>query len=464
MNQHANIDRTIWTLITGGTDIVASYRRHIEPEQFQVSEQRAVVFWTLEHFDNHGRPPGIDEVTHRVDALSGDAKDEKAKKRAGRVEDYVRYLIENYQDRPLDTDRSQSVVVETLNQLRVEDLQRKVEDMESRGNFTGAARIIESFERTPSVSRPFINLNGAAGYKFERTPDSMFDFGGDLGRFFGNVIQRKRLLALMGPEKRGKSYWLLEFAYQAFLSGHRVAIFSVGDMDEQDIRERWASRLTGRPEVDDRVAIPGGVNIIGEEPRQEAEATAVANRRMKAWTPGEVAREQKRIEKAHGVKHPRDTLVRVYEHPMLSITADEIAAEMKAASYTGWDVDVIVIDYADILAAPSGVREERDQINRTWMDLRKMSQELNACVISATQTDAESYTTHTMSMKNFSNDKRKLAHAFAMIGLNQTEREKEQDVMRLNYVVRRKGKFTESQCVHVAACRSIANIAMHSQL
>lgn len=466
MNQHANIDRMIWSLMTGEKTIISSYRRHIEPDLIQAAEPRAVLFWTLDHFDNHGSSPGIDEITHRVDALSGDAKDTKQKQRAARVEDYVGHLINNYMDRPLDPDRSSHVTRETLNQLRVADIQRQVDQMEERGQSARAARLLEQFEQIPPISKPFINLNGAEGYRFPRTGQSMFDMGDDLGRFFGDVIQRKRLLSLMGPEKRGKSFWLLEFAYRAFLAGYRVAIWSVGDMDEFDFRERWASRLTGRPDTDQRVSIPGGceVDVPKTGHKTHARTVASANRKMKSWTPEEVAKEQKRIERSHKVKRPDDTLIRFYEEPMMSITAAEISSEMESASYGGWDVDVVVIDYADILAPATGKSDERAEINDTWMTLRKMSQVLNACVVTATQTDTPSYDVHTMTMKNFTGDKRKLSHVFGMIGLNQTEDEKADDAMRLNWVVRRKGKFTQTQCVHVSGCRAIGNIAMHSKL
>ena len=85
------------------------------------------------------------------------------------------------------------------------------------------------------------------------------------------------------------------------------------------------------------------------------------------------------------------------------------------------------------------------------MDLRALSQSRNALLITATQTDSQSYEQDTLSRKNFSEDKRKYAHVTAMYGLNQDpkEREKKLGVMRINEIVIREGDFDTTSCVTV---------------
>jgi len=126
-------------------------------------------------------------------------------------------------------------------------------------------------------------------------------------------------------------------------------------------------------------------------------------------------------------------------------------------------MDVVVIDYADILLMESG-DDNRNKINECWKQLRRLSQTWHCLVITATQSDAASYTAGTMGRQHFSEDKRKLAHVTGMIGLNQTEDEKEEAIMRLNWIARRESHYVERKCIYVVGCLPIANPAIKSTL
>jgi hypothetical protein len=124
----------------------------------------------------------------------------------------------------------------------------------------------------------------------------------------------------------------------------------------------------------------------------------------------------------------------------------------------GWVADVVVIDYADILAAPEGIHDPREKIDATWRELRALSEWYHSLVVTATQSDADSYNVRTMGMSNFSNDKRKLAHVTGMVGLNQTREEKAVDLLRLNWVVKREDESDAFRCLHAAGCRATGNL------
>jgi hypothetical protein len=83
-------------------------------------------------------------------------------------------------------------------------------------------------------------------------------------------------------------------------------------------------------------------------------------------------------------------------------------------------------------------------------------------VVTATQTAARGYDAITQSQKHFSEDKRKLAHVTGMVGLNQTVKEKEKGIMRLNWIELREGWYSERQCCYVATCFELANMAVKS--
>jgi len=150
-------------------------------------------------------------------------------------------------------------------------------------------------------------------------------------------------------------------------------------------------------------------------------------------------------------------------HPNSSLSASGMNAIIQSWERSGWGTpDVIVCDYADILDKPIGERDAREAINMTWKQLRAMSQSYHALMLTATQGDANSYDAETMTMGNFSEDKRKNAHVTGMVGINQTSREKAMGVQRLNWLALRESEFTADDVCHVAGCLSIANPAILS--
>jgi replicative DNA helicase len=128
----------------------------------------------------------------------------------------------------------------------------------------------------------------------------------------------------------------------------------------------------------------------------------------------------------------------------------------------GWVPDVVVIDYADILAPMHSTDEGREQINKTWKAMRALSQSGHALVATATQSSAKGYSANILTRKEFSDDKRKMAHVTAMIGINISEEEKENGLMRLNYIVLRDDEFVSTKCIHVASAIDLMNPAVKS--
>ena len=123
-----------------------------------------------------------------------------------------------------------------------------------------------------------------------------------------------------------------------------------------------------------------------------------------------------------------------------------------------WVADVVVIDYADILAPPAGVRDTLDQIDLTWRQLRRMSQEMHALVLTATQASALAYGSKVKGLgkQHFSGRKTKLAHVNGMVGLISNPEDSKKGIIRVNWVVRRRGRFNENSLMPVAGCLDLA--------
>jgi hypothetical protein len=83
----------------------------------------------------------------------------------------------------------------------------------------------------------------------------------------------------------------------------------------------------------------------------------------------------------------------------------------------------VIIDYADILAPDVDCTrlDKLEQTNRNWQRMRRLSQERHCLVITATQAAATAYDKDSMTLKDFSDNKKKYAHVTAYV-CTQSER------------------------------------------
>lgn len=294
---------------------------------------------------------------------------------------------------------------------------------------------------------------------FEEQLEPLITYPGDLGKFFRGQLQRDAFVSFMGPEKRGKTWWLLDIGWRAMCQRRKVAFFEVGDMSQNQIMRRLMIRASRRPMT------PGKFNYPKAIVREAEQEAAVVTQEEKEYT--DSMSWQAAMKACQSVMNKtiksQEPLFKLSCHPNSSINVMGMHSVLQTWEREGWVPDVIVVDYADILAPPlSGAVDSRDQVNTTWKQLRALSQSLHCLVVTATQTDAASYKSNIVDRSNFSEDKRKLAHVTGMVGLNATAEEKEEGIIRLNWVVLRESAFNENQCVHVAGCLPIGNPAVRS--
>lgn len=280
----------------------------------------------------------------------------------------------------------------------------------------------------------------------------LIQFEGAASEFFRKAFKRSKFVALLAPTKTGKTTWLTDFAYRAVKQDLRVAFFAIGDEEEEDMMIRFAQRSLRRPIEAKSILWPMSIDHdVGElVPRITHEEIDYGD----PVTAKDIRRAFSRLAKSGASKDRLGLSC----HPSLSLSVDGIEDILDGWERDSWgSPDVCIIDYADNLAAAAGYAQSEDRINITWQKLRGLSQSRSMLVITATQSDAQGYNAQTLSKSNFSNDRRKLDHVTGMIGINVTEAEKAVGASRLNWLALRKGKFLESECLHVAGCLDAAN-------
>jgi len=276
-------------------------------------------------------------------------------------------------------------------------------------------------------------------------------------RFFGNAFSRDSLVAILGPEKRGKTFWCVEFAVRALMSRCNVALFEVGDMSESQILRRLGCRFARRPMFRrqcGRIEIPKMLHRRDDEIQIDTKGVDCPKPATSRVSKLAISKFVRKC--GFSLRQPHFMLS---VHPNTSINVAGISGILdRWEMERGFIPDVVIIDYPDILDDEPGTGglPTRDKINIQWKALRRLSQERHNLVIVPTQADAMSYNRETLDMTNFSEDKRKFAHVTGMIGLNQNQSEKERGLMRLNWIVLREDEFSSSRCLNVAQCLPLA--------
>ena len=378
------------------------------------------------------------------------------------VEKFLGGLSNEY--RSLSKDSNSEFVIDTASKyfgkVRLEKLAERVQAGLDSGDLEAAQEVVDGYGRVNLSAADGIDVlldKEALRQAFTKKGDPLIRWPGALGKFFGSRFERDGFISFMGPEKRGKSFWLLETAWRAMLQRRKVAFFEVGDMSQDQVLLRLASRWTGEPVEAGTIMYPVSLRI-------RKDSGARVRRKKKIFKKGLSWQKAYRVanEIIRTKLKTKESLLRLVCAPNDSIGVADIKSQVERWIVEGWIPDIIVIDYADLLAAPQGIKELRDQINKNWKGLRALSQEFHCLVVTASQSDTASYKARTMGRWNFSDDKRKLAHVTGMIGLNATEEEEDQGLIRLNWVVRREGKSIRGNCCTCAMCLDVCNPAVRS--
>jgi len=73
---------------------------------------------------------------------------------------------------------------------------------------------------------------------FSETKQNVLTYPGALGQMWNEHLVRGGFVSFLAPEKRGKTFWLLELSLRAIRQRANVAFFEAGDMTESQILKR----------------------------------------------------------------------------------------------------------------------------------------------------------------------------------------------------------------------------------
>jgi len=334
-------------------------------------------------------------------------------------------------------------------------LRDQLDDMIANKKITQGENLIAEFNKIRIDNGDSLSLfkdHEKIAEAFDSIDERLFKLPGDLGDQIG-PITRGDFIAVMGPPKRGKSFWLLLMAWQAFLQGKKVLFVSLEMVEKQCTRRAWQC-FTGAPRRDGMVAIRSFVKHGNDFQIHEEQQF----RKAVDTSPEMIQRHQKNF----------NCISRTGEFEILCLesgqaTIGNITQHISNMEYyKNFIPDVVIIDYADIMKADTR-DENRHNLDDIWKKLRGMAQKRNIAVITASQSNRESAKKGIVSSTDVAEDWRKIGHITKLITLNQSDEEKARGVMRIMSTVQRDEPVTTEEVI-VLENRSIGRVYLDSKL
>jgi hypothetical protein len=409
--------------------------------------------WAVKFVLKYGKPAGrsIENVFR-----SWSAANDRDKEQVALVDRFLAGLSDEWERAAeINSEHVVDLAGRHFRQVALARLSEEIQGDLDMGDPDRAAERVAGFGRIElGMGSPIDVLRDDAAIQavFEEAGDPpLIEWPGAAGEFFGRAMERDSFVAFLGPEKRGKTFWLIETAWRAMQQRKRVLFLEVGDMSERQIMRRFMVRAARRPFRSGTVLKPTAIS------RNDDGALAVEREELNFDRDMSKHDAQRACEKlTRGRTEPN---LRLSVHSVGSMSVDGIRMMLKDMEQDGWTPDVVCLDYADLLDM-GDAKEKRHAIDKAWGGLRGLSQDFHLAMVTATQADSASYAKAVLTMENFSESKLKNAHTTGIVGLNQTREEREQGAIRLNWVVLRENEsgFTEYKCVGVAECRPLARV------
>ncbi len=408
--------------------------------------------WCVEYFRKYQQPPGK-RITRIFELWSqkGIAED----KIISAVEDFLQSLSDDHTDEL--PDHILDIAAAYFNKVRTEKELEAVRVEIDNEQVDAAMLRMRQIQTVNLTESDFVDYGTDTEFWHEmgnqETARPLVRYRGDLGRFTEGAFCRQEFYAFVAPDKTGKSTYLRDFIYQAARQRNRIAFFDMGDSNIKEVGLKLGIRSSGCPKNDRLVKIPIEWDDKNELQVREEQKTAFDS--FSAF-----------VEFRKILKDPHAFRISCHKNSTCSI--QDIDDILEDWARDGFKPDVIGIDYADILARPKGISaaDNMAAISENWKGMRRLSQQRDCLVMTATQTKATGYkkTSGLLGPEDFSGNKEKNAHVNGMLGINVSPKEKENGAGRVNWCVRREGDSNVAWYCRVAGHFAIGNPAIISKI
>lgn len=421
--------RILGNLITSG-ELLGKVRQIIDPTLFESPVSRIVTQWVLDYFDRLHEAPGK-AITDVYIAR----REELNEADAGLVKAFLKNCSATW--KPTNVAFAEGMVTKFFQGRSLDRLIDNLKAKSAGGNIEGAQRLIAEYVKPEVVhSRSIDILRGgkssvaAIQHAFQNEAEELFSLRGGLDHLVGGPLCRGELVSFLAPPKAGKTWWMIDVSNTAATRGQKVLFVSCEMTEDQVVRRFWQSLSACSRFGEDA---PGGAFRQNGDKWDLVQGTRKTTR-VPLDEVGIEAVQNRYCQMGDG-----DLKIRCY--PPRTLTLQKLRSELKVLEvFENFVPDVIVIDYADIMALPPG-RERRLQLDELWLGLRNISLEMNNLVITASQTNRETLGgKRDADETNTAECASKVNHVTRMITINRSPRDKKLGIYRMSCQTMRDGR------------------------
>lgn len=411
--------------------------------------------WCIKHYRKFGKAPNenIQLAFNRM--VERNHKSTEVIEAVGK---FLQSISDEYRHGDeIDTDVILDLARDLFDETEINRRREEADKLIQIGEVEQAGQLLNSFRPIKfdayTLLEPFIDDSLWIRKDEEEKQKPLVKYKDALAEFFEGAMLRGEFYSFVGPDKVGKTSCLIDLTYRAIKCRQNVLYIEAGDGDDSAFMNRLRLRAGESPYKKTTLQIPRGWNKDGTVDYVVEERGPLSDFEA-----------MKKFRKACN----NQNRLKVESYPSKTVTVREIDILIEHLANEGWIADVAVIDYADILAiAPEHRRlVKHEQVDETWMELRRLSQKHNILLVTATQSNSEAYKkseNSVLGLHNFSGSKGKNAHVNGMIGINRTEKEKAEHRSRWNWIARRRENHHKPKIVHLAGCYDIENPCLRSR-
>mgnify|MGYP002622403038 FL=1 len=425
----------------------------LNPRLLEVEYARTVASWIKEFYSNFKKAPGKD-ILKLYRAKCEEITDEDLQEN---VLTFIEKVCKDFDN--VKSFNDEFVLQQSLIYLKGRSLKNLNDDIDAyltSGEISKAENAITKYKSVEKSSGEAVSLLHnieTVVNSFTQEDELLFEFPGAYGAVIGKV-HREDFVSFLAPMKRGKTWALMDAGITALQNGLKVIHVSL-EMSEAQMTKRYWTALSGQLNEDNNEINYSYFEKIDTDSKKCWKIKHKIISR-KAVSIAQVESKQKNLRRLF-----RGGDIRILAVPAYSLTVEALDTKLdKLEQEEKYIPDVIIVDYADIMAPSDKGNDYRNQLDGIWKRLRGMAQKRKAVVFTASQSGRASINKDADS-QDIAEDIRKLAHITSMVSLNQTQEEKQNGIIRLKQLAVREGQaeFREAVCTQ---CLSIGRIVTDS--
>ena len=468
----------------------------INTKWVQSKEARILITWILEYYNKYKKAPKHDIQDIYLNKLKNN---KITKKQAEVIEFILSSLSDENEEQSVNLEYLIDQTEIYCKACQLNAYADQVKEEVELGNVLEAEHMLVNFKPVENIkSKAVIPLGTLKQQKeaFESFGKPIIKYPGALGRMINQYMVPESFVVFLAQNKGGKSFLLMDAAIRAAKQGKNVTLFQAGDMSQAQQERRQAIYLAkksdlekycgvlyipimdcvwnqnGSCEEEEREGGPGMEGPFEKMDNKKIRYDLKFHELLEAFEeyPDHIPcyncqrgnkkygkfkgtiwyKKRKKVEPLHWKeihklleKRYKNIIkkIRLITYPSEGLTMSKVNAEIDILEKTGFFSEVIILDYMDLMAPDHDTIHDtlRNQENKKWQRARALSQNKRCLLLSASQSDADGMDKENgvLTKKNFSEDRRKLDHITAMIGLNMTKEEKKKGIMRINDIAAR---------------------------